>query len=104
MDFCWWLPKNNFTSWSLDDFLETIGSSYNCIGGWWWNTDTFVRKKQVVGLTIKMKKNKKSLPRIQWKKSPLMGYYNKQGKFYAVNGIGTIQEITERLSTVIDKL
>jgi adenylate kinase len=38
------------------------------------------------------------------KTAPLMGYYNEQGKFYAVNGIGTIQEITERLSTVIDNL
>jgi adenylate kinase len=33
-----------------------------------------------------------------------MGYYNGQGKFFAVNGIGTIQEITERLSKVIDNL
>ncbi|WP_367757156.1 adenylate kinase [Flavobacterium sp. WC2430] len=38
------------------------------------------------------------------KTAPLMGYYDKQGKFYAVNGIGTIQEITERLSSVIDNL
>ena len=33
-----------------------------------------------------------------------MGYYDKQGKFYAVNGIGTIEEITVRLSSVIDNL
>jgi adenylate kinase len=33
-----------------------------------------------------------------------MQYYNDQGKFHAVNGIGNIQEITERLSTVIDNL
>jgi adenylate kinase len=32
-----------------------------------------------------------------------MQYYNDQGKFYAVNGIG-IEEITARLSTVIDNL
>ena len=38
------------------------------------------------------------------KTAPLMQYYNEQGKFYAVNGIGSIQEITERLSTVIDNL
>ena len=38
------------------------------------------------------------------KTAPLMGYYKEQGKFYAVNGIGTIEEITERLSTVIDNL
>lgn len=38
------------------------------------------------------------------KTAPLMGYYKEQGKFYAVNGIGTIQGITERLSAVIDNL
>ncbi|WP_159800506.1 adenylate kinase [Flavobacterium sp. MK4S-17] len=38
------------------------------------------------------------------KTAPLMDYYRAQDKFYAVNGIGSIAEITERLSLVIDKL
>ena len=38
------------------------------------------------------------------KTAPLMAYYHSQKKFHAVNGIGTIQEITERLSKVIDNL
>ena len=38
------------------------------------------------------------------KTAPLMAYYHSQNKFYAVNGIGTIQEITERVSKVIDNL
>lgn len=38
------------------------------------------------------------------KTAPLMEYYNKQGKFHAVNGTGSIAEITERLSKVIDNL
>ncbi len=38
------------------------------------------------------------------KTAPLMNYYKEQNKFYAVNGIGSITEITERLSTVIDNL
>ena len=38
------------------------------------------------------------------KTAPLMEYYSKQHKFYPVNGIGSIAEITERLSTVIEKL
>ena len=33
-----------------------------------------------------------------------MGYYKEQGKFCAVDGIGSIAEITERLSAVIDNL
>lgn len=38
------------------------------------------------------------------KTAPLIGYYKEQNKFHAVNGIGTIQEITERLTQVIDNL
>jgi adenylate kinase len=38
------------------------------------------------------------------KTAPLMQYYNDQGKFYAVNGIGNMKKITARLSTVIDNL
>lgn len=38
------------------------------------------------------------------KTAPLMEYYDKQGKFHAVDGIGEIAEITHRLSSVIDTL
>jgi adenylate kinase len=38
------------------------------------------------------------------KTAPLMDYYKNQNKFHAVNGIGTIAEITVRLSNVIDNL
>jgi adenylate kinase len=33
-----------------------------------------------------------------------MDYYKEQEKFYAVDGIGSIADITERLSTVIANL
>jgi len=38
------------------------------------------------------------------KTAPLMDYYQSQGKFYAVNGIGSIEEVTQRVSTIIDNL
>ena len=38
------------------------------------------------------------------KTAPLMEYYKNQNKFYPVNGIGSIAEITERLSAVIEGL
>jgi adenylate kinase len=38
------------------------------------------------------------------KTAPLMEFYKKQNKFYPVDGIGSIAEITERLSKVIDNL
>ncbi|WP_396154651.1 adenylate kinase [Flavobacterium macrobrachii] len=38
------------------------------------------------------------------KTAPLMDYYKGQQKFYAVDGIGTIEEVTKRVSKVIDNL
>ncbi|UII78459.1 adenylate kinase [Flagellimonas sp. CMM7] len=38
------------------------------------------------------------------KTAPLRAYYEKQGKFHSVNGIGEINQITERLSTVVNDL
>ncbi|CCG52530.1 Adenylate kinase [Flavobacterium indicum GPTSA100-9 = DSM 17447] len=38
------------------------------------------------------------------KTAPLIEFYKAQNKYHAVNGIGAIEEITERLSLIIDKL
>ena len=38
------------------------------------------------------------------KTAVLKDYYDAQGNFYGVNGVGTIDEITQRLSEVFDKL
>ena len=38
------------------------------------------------------------------KTAPLITFYQTQGKYHAVNGIGTIEEITTRLSETIDKI
>ena len=38
------------------------------------------------------------------KTAPLMDYYKGQGKFHSVDGIGSIEEVTQRLSKVIDNL
>lgn len=38
------------------------------------------------------------------KTAPLKSYYEEQDKFYSVNGIGEIQEITDRLAGVIESL
>jgi adenylate kinase len=38
------------------------------------------------------------------KTAPLKNYYNNQNKFYSVDGIGSIEEVTQRLSQVIDSL
>ena len=38
------------------------------------------------------------------KTAPLRAYYEAQGKFHSVNGIGEIEEITQRLTALIDGL
>ncbi len=36
------------------------------------------------------------------KTAPLRDFYEDQGKFYSINGIGSIEEITGRLTLIID--
>lgn len=36
------------------------------------------------------------------KTAPLIAYYQQQGKYYPIDGIGSIEEITQRLSQAID--
>ena len=38
------------------------------------------------------------------KTTPLIAFYQAQGKYHPINGIGTIEEITTRLSETIDKI
>lgn len=38
------------------------------------------------------------------KTAPLIDYYKSKGNYYAINGIGAIEDITVRLSTIIDTL
>jgi adenylate kinase len=38
------------------------------------------------------------------KTAPLIAYYQAQGKFHSINGIGEIAEITKRIQNVIDSL
>lgn len=38
------------------------------------------------------------------KTAPLKSYYEDQGKFYTLDGIGTMEEISNRLKTLIDSL
>ena len=38
------------------------------------------------------------------KTAPLIAFYQTQGKYHPINGIGTIEEITTRLSETIDKI
>ena len=45
-----------------------------------------------------------SLPEYYNKTAILKNFYSAQNKYFGVNGVGSIKEITSRLSSVIDKL
>jgi adenylate kinase len=103
-------PRTISQAEALDTFLETIGSKVAATIALEADDEILIQRLLERGKTsgrIDDQDEEKIRNRYQEyneKTAPLMGFYNTQGKFYAVNGIGTIQEITERLSTVIDKL
>ena len=49
-------------------------------------------------------KSRKRFSEYNEKTAPLIAFYQAQGKYHPINGIGTIEEITTRLSDTIDKL
>ena len=65
-----------------------------------------VERGKVSGRTDDMDENKIRFRFEEYnnKTAPLIEFYRKQGKYHSINGIGSIEEITERLSKVIDIL
>ena len=49
-------------------------------------------------------KTKNRFEEYNQKTAPLINYYKRQNKFHSINGIGSIKEITERLTQLIDQL
>jgi adenylate kinase len=95
---------------ALDAFLPTIGSKVNATVALEADDNILVARLLERGKTsgrIDDQDEEKIRNRYQEyneKTAPLIGYYKEQNKFHAVNGIGTIAEITERLTSVIDNL
>ena len=50
------------------------------------------------------KKIKNRFEEYNQKTAPVINYYKKQNKFHSINGIGSIEEITKRLTQLIDQL
>ena len=95
---------------ALDAFLPTIGSSVNATVALEADDNILVARLLERGKTsgrIDDQDEEKIRNRYQEyneKTAPLIGYYKEQNKFHSVNGIGTIADITERLTAVIDSL
>ena len=103
-------PRTIAQAEALDAFLPTIGSSVTATVALEADDNILVERLLERGKTsgrVDDQDEEKIRNRYQEyneKTAPLMGYYKEQNKFHAVNGIGTIQEITERLTSVIDNL
>jgi adenylate kinase len=95
---------------ALDAFLPTIGAKVNATVALEADDNILVARLLERGKTsgrVDDQDEDKIRNRYQEyneKTAPLMGYYKEQNKFHAVNGIGTVAEITERLTSVIDNL
>jgi adenylate kinase len=103
-------PRTIAQAEALDAFLPTIGSKVNATVALEADDNILVSRLLERGKTsgrVDDQDEEKIRNRYQEyneKTAPLIGYYKDQNKFHAVNGIGTIQEITERLTSVIDNL
>jgi adenylate kinase len=103
-------PRTISQAEALDAFLPTIGSQVTATVALEADDEVLVARLLERGKTsgrVDDQDEEKIRNRYQEyneKTAPLMGYYKEQGKFYAVDGIGSIAEITERLSAVIDNL
>ena len=103
-------PRTISQAEALDAFLPTIGSQVTATVALEADDEVLVARLLERGKTsgrVGDQDEEKIRNRYQEyneKTAPLMDYYKAQNKFHAVDGIGSIQEITERLTQVIDNL
>ena len=103
-------PRTISQAEALDAFLPTIGSQVTATVALEADDEVLVARLLERGQTsgrVDDQDEEKIRNRYQEyneKTAPLMDYYKAQNKFHAVDGIGSIQEITERLTQVIDNL
>lgn len=103
-------PRTIAQAEALDKFLESKGWKVNATVGLEADDEILVQRLLERGKTSGRPDDQdENKIRVRYqeyneKTAPLMDYYSKQGKFHAVDGIGEIAEITNRLSSVIDTL
>ncbi len=103
-------PRTAKQAKALDIFMEEIGSEVSQMISL--DVEKEELKKRLAKRAIDSGREDDADPEIienrikvyQAETAPVMEYYDKQGKWTKVDGIGEIDEITERLFEVIDKL
>jgi adenylate kinase len=103
-------PRTTSQAIALDTFLNSKGTPINAMIALEVPENLLVERLLNRGLTSGRPddqddtKIRNRFNEYQNKTAVLIDYYTAQNKFYGVNGVGTIEEITKRLCAVFDKL
>lgn len=103
-------PRTTAQADALDAFLATKNMVINATIALDANDEVLIQRLlergKVSGRTDDQDKNKirNRFDEYNLKTAPLKAFYEGQGKFHSVNGIGAIDEITSRLAKVIEEL
>jgi len=103
-------PRTNAQAQALDKLMETKDSQINAMIALEVEDEVLVKRLLERGKTSgRADDSDESIIRNRIKEyykktAVLKDFYSAQGKFYGVDGVGSIDEITERLSKVIDNL
>ena len=63
-----------------------------------------MRKEQTNNLRYKIYQKKDEIKEYNLKTAPLKSFYSTQNKLHEVNGYGSIEDIKEKINSLIDKL
>jgi len=103
-------PRTQNQAESLDSFLSSINLKINATIALDVNEDELITRLLDRGKTNNrsddqdIEKIKNRFNEYNTKTSILINFYNKQGKFYSVDGKGTVNDITLRLFGLVDSL
>jgi adenylate kinase len=93
---------------SLDQLLEANGTPISCMVALEVNEEELTKRLLLRGQTSGRADDqdealvRKRVQEYNTKTAPVAGYYAQQGKYYAVNGIGDIEEIFQQTCNIID--
>lgn len=103
-------PRTTAQAKALDDFLVTKEMRIDATIALEANDEVLIQRLlergKISGRTDDQDENmiRNRFDEYNEKTAPLKNYYDDQGKFHSVNGIGSIEDITSRLAKVIEEL
>lgn len=101
-------PRTVAQAEGLDQLLEQNGTPISCMVALDVSEEELTKRLLLRGQTSGRPDDqdealvRKRVQEYNTKTAPVAGYYDKQGKYYAVNGIGEIEEIFQQTCNIID--